>query len=387
MERPTRRRTLRAVGLGCGALLGGCLSDDGADPTGTDDPTDADDPTGTDDPTATEPLSLDGYDVVPFAASLSAPDWYDDEEPPGHVELFASEAAAREGLDFERVPEDRRSEVESFVADTDFASARLLYVGSVGPNTCYRAVEVSELELDDGTLVGAAAAVAPGDGDRVCGQAITFPSSLVRATVDGRPPNAATVTVTDGWGDEETFEVTADLDPEDLPGHVRPEGDPETVPAALDCGDDDFERHGPGVDPSTVRWGLAADDDGEPTFALRVEDLAYQRGETVRVALTNVSDSKQHTGNRHKHGLEVYTEDGWQDVRGWADGRPRGYTDEALAHDPGEGFEWTFEFTEDGVLAGHVHEDDLTVCPGLPAGRYRFVFWEPAVAVAFDLRG
>lgn len=377
MERPTRRHALKAVGLGCGALLGGCLSDDGTAPAGTDSPTDT--------ATGTEPPTLDGYDVVPFAASSTIPDWYGQEEPPGHVELFASEEAAREWLDFEQVPEDRRSEVESFVADTDFGTARLLYVGSVGPNTCYRAVEVSGLELADGTLVGSAAAVDPGDGDRACGEALTFPSSLVRATVDGRPPNAAKVTVTDGWGDEETFEVTADLDPEALPGHVRPDDDPETVPAGLDCADDDFERHGPGVEASSVQWGLATDD-GEPTFALRVNDLAFDPGEEVRVTLTNVAASEQYTGNRHKHSLQVSTDEGWQDVRGWADGQPRGYTDEAIAHDPGEGFEWTFELTDDGVLAGHVHEDALTVCPGLPAGRYRFVFWEPATAVAFDLR-
>lgn len=44
--------------------------------------------------------------------------------------------------------------------------------------------------------------------------------------------------------------------------------------------------------------------------------------------------------------------------------------------------------TEAGVLAGHVHETKLEVCPGLPAGRYRFVYngivsGEP-LAVEFD---
>jgi hypothetical protein len=29
--------------------------------------------------------------------------------------------------------------------------------------------------------------------------------------------------------------------------------------------------------------------------------------------------------------------------------------------------------------------DSLVVCPDLEPGRYRFVFWEPDVAVAFDL--
>ncbi|MGM0605971.1 MAG: hypothetical protein ACQETB_09940 [Halobacteriota archaeon] len=63
-----------------------------------------------------------------------------------------------------------------------------------------------------------------------------------------------------------------------------------------------------------------------------------------------------------------------------------GYTDEAIGHRPGDGFEWSFEMTAARNLAGHVREERLTVCPTLPAGRYRFVHWQPAIAVAFDLR-
>jgi hypothetical protein len=37
----------------------------------------------------------------------------------------------------------------------------------------------------------------------------------------------------------------------------------------------------------------------------------------------------------------------------------------------------TFEMTEEGVVEdGHPHEDHLAVCPGLPAGRSRFVYFE-----------
>lgn len=105
----------------------------------------------------------------------------------------------------------------------------------------------------------------------------------------------------------------------------------------------------------------------------------------MTVTLTSLGPGTGGTGNRNKYSLQVLTEAGWQDVRGSTDGEPLPYTDEAVRHEPGEGFRWTFDLTPEGVIAGHVHEDALAVCPGLPAGRYRFVFWEPLVAVSFDL--
>lgn len=42
-----------------------------------------------------------------------------------------------------------------------------------------------------------------------------------------------------------------------------------------------------------------------------------------------------------------------------------GYDDLVIEHCPGEGFQWIFQMTEDGVLKGHAHEDKLEICPGL----------------------
>lgn len=177
------------------------------------------------------------------------------------------------------------------------------------------------------------------------------------------------------------------IDPDSLPGYVRPEGDPEAVPADLDCEDEAFERHPQAFEEADLSWGEVddAEHDEFGGFALRVNELSFERGEEVRVTLTNVSGEDRHTGNRHKYNFQVYTETGWRDVRGWSDGGSFGYTDEAVGHPPGEGFEWTFELTEAGVVAGHAHGDSIVVCPDLRAGRYRFAFWEPLVGVAFDL--
>lgn len=51
----------------------------------------------------------------------------------------------------------------------------------------------------------------------------------------------------------------------------------------------------------------------------------------------------------------------------------------------GQGWTWAIELTESGIPAAT--DVDVSVCPGLPAGRYRFVYWgtDEPVAVGFDL--
>jgi hypothetical protein len=220
------------------------------------------------------------------------------------------------------------------------------------------------------------------DEDEGCGDAITYPSALVRVTFEGDTRDRVRFTVTDGWDQRsEVTGVAVATDPRTLSGHVRPDGDP-VVPDVLDCEDPGFTRHGEGF-ADRPPWGVSSDSWG--AFALRVDQRGVERGDAVTVSTTNVGALEGHTGNRHKYNLQVRTDTGWQDVRGTTDDDPVGYTDEAHVHPPGEGFEWTLTMTPDGLLEGHVHENRLSVCPDLPAGRYRFVFWEPTVAVAFDL--
>jgi len=374
MSPNTRRGTIRLVGLGLGAALAGCL-DGGDDPATGESPTD--DPSPTDGPSG----DLE-YESVQVGAASGDPDWYDSEdEPPGHVELFASARAVRRALDLEAASD----EVGAFVDGTDFERSRLLYVASLGPNTCYSEIDVRELTVEDGELVGTAAAVDPSDDTTGCGDAVTFPSALVRVTFDGRPANHATITVVNGWDEQRAIEATVAIDPDDLPGHVRPDGDPPALDSGLSCDEESFERQAPGFDEDELSWGEVSED-GEPTVALRVNDVEFAPGDEVTVTLTTVDDETRVTGNRSKYSLQVFTIDGWQDVRGSTTGDPLPHTDEAVLHRPGDGFEWSLTLTEDGVVEGHVHEDSLTVCPGLPEGYYRFAFWEPAVAVAFYLR-
>jgi hypothetical protein len=371
MARYTRRRTLALSGIGFAGAIAGCVGDD------TDDDGD---PGGG--------ATVEGTETVQTGTRLGRPDWHHDDEAVGDVVVMDSQERARAVLAQLEVPERHQDGVRTLLQETEFDSSLLVLVETVGPNTCYDEVSVSALAVEDGTLTGEASAVeTSGDGE-ACGDAITYPSALVEVTFDGAVPTSASLSITDGWGDTETVTATASdplsPDPDDLPGHVRPSGDPPAVPPALSCPDEDFERH-PTSHDDEVPWGEAEPNDETVPFALRVDSESVDYGDTVTVTLTNVSDRLQGTGNRHKYNLEVRTEDGWQDVRGRTDGDYFGYTDEAISHAPGDGFEWTIELAEAGLAEGHYHEDAIEVCPDLPAGRYRFVFWEPTVAVAFDV--
>ena len=171
----------------------------------------------------------------------------------------------------------------------------------------------------------------------------------------------------------------------------------EAVPAEFDCEADDFERH-PAVYEDGVSWGsgggVAGDGRGlelrvvDPDGDGGAETAAFERGDEVRIELTNASGREVSVGNQGKYNLELRTEAGWTEIRGAEEGTTFGYTDEAIGVRPGETLAWEFELTESGLIEGGPHADALRVCPDLQPGRYRFVFFGAAdVAVAFDYVG
>lgn len=368
---PTRRTLLRCGALGAGAVLAGCLDEtDDSDPGGGDDGTgDGDGPA--------DDFSLT-VETVQFAARGNT-EWKEDAV--GNVVLADSEERLGHATPVDSIDEDHLEEVVGpFIEATDFDDSLILFVESGGPNLCHDVLEIEELAVEDDTIVGQATVIDTSEADEACGQAHLYPSALARIEMDGddRLPETASITVTDGWEETATIEATLEdalsPDPEDLEGFVRPEDEPATVPAPLDCPDDGTERM---PSRSDVTWGETA------ALAMRVDRLAVERGETVSVRMTNVTDGEVTTGNDSKYGLEVYTEAGWEDVRVYdADERGAAYTDEGIIHPPGEGFEWELTMSTDELETGHT---ELEVCPDLPAGRYRFVYWEGDLAVAFDL--
>lgn len=178
-----------------------------------------------------------------------------------------------------------------------------------------------------------------------------------------------------------------------VPGHVRPSGDPQAVPASLDDGCE-MESYTRLVQPADeVHWGTFPDGAGRPAYELRVAEPAYERGDTVEVTLTNVSLRPREIGDPSvRHNVQVLTDAGWQDVRVEEDG-PGTYPEVGGGSAfPGRVETWSFPLTAAGVLDLHGMGSSMQVCPDLPVGRYRFVCsavgtWDDGVAVAFDVVG
>ena len=374
------RRRCYLAGLGVGvATLAGCA---GA-------PTDPDN-------AADDRSAMD--DVLQLGDSFSDPQWATGAMPTDAVGVVARFEHRGE---LHWLVDDREStpeEVTEFVDATDFDSAIILYVQSVGPNGCYSEIAVEDVTIDEDAISVTASAVDTSEEGMVCTQAITYPSAFVRVTGDELPASTR-VTLTNGWGT--TAEVDADaplIDPDTLAGGVQPDGDPPAVPATLDCDTEGFERHPTYVDDDAIEYGTLTSDDGAPTVALRArtpddagDDLTFERGDKIEFRLVNVSSAYLTTGYEHKYNLQLQTEAGWEEIRGTtAEPHRVPYTDEGISQPPGEGFSWSFELTEDGLLAGHPHEDKLTVCPELQSGRYRFAYWgvpDGHLAVQFDYTG
>lgn len=370
-----RRTVLGLAGFGVAGALAGCVGgDDGEDSTPAAGPAIAD----------TASLQL--------ATRTSRPRWQErGADGGGHVVVIDSEGRTEAAINqyAREMSEDRTDELGAFMEQVHYGTDRLLLVETGGPTACYDTVDISDVRVEDGRLRASATAVGSAEDGEACEEVITYASALLRVTFEGPPLDQATVEVTDGW--EETTTVSASTadslspDPVDLPGHIRPEGDPEPIDP-LTCEDESFQRHPQRFEESAVVLG-DVEQDGQITFSLRVAEMEYARGDTVEVSLTNVADREVHVGGKSAYNLQVFTTEGWQDVRG-GEG-PFEYADEVVVLYPGDGYEWSFPLTGSGVVEGSPH--DLRVCPALEPGRYRFAFWglpdaeAGAIAVEFDL--
>jgi len=138
-----------------------------------------------------------------------------------------------------------------------------------------------------------------------------------------------------------------------------------------------------GYSEDHLHWGDVGD------YSLRINALEFEYGDTAEIELT--ADDR---GSDHKWNFEIYTENGWRDVRGTTNEDDLiGYDDIGNLSDA----EWRIELTEDGIIEAGVHQDELEVCSDLVSARYRFVYWgiggaetetgleNRGIAVAFDI--
>jgi len=122
----------------------------------------------------------------------------------------------------------------------------------------------------------------------------------------------------------------------------------------LVCENNDFNRHGKPYDAKSLKWG---DTDEE---SLRVNRLSFEYGETAEIQL-----NAGFRGTSDEFNFEMYTANGWQDIRGTTDGSSIAYTDEGVSGD----HTWEIDLTEDGITDASVDSTTLQVCPDLVSGR------------------
>ena len=192
---PNRRSLLAAVAAGSAALAG-CLGD------------------GERVPTESPPksvLAVTDSATTGFATRRSA-DW--DDEAAGHVVVVDSEERQRALLSKYDLPDDRRGRILESLDGIDYGSERLVLVESVGPDECHDRLRIDEVGIAD-SGVRATATVEGSDGGD-CAELLVYPSSLLRASFNGDPPDRAAVEVTDGRGESAT--VTASVDDPLSPG-------------------------------------------------------------------------------------------------------------------------------------------------------------------------
>lgn len=139
---------------------------------------------------------------------------------------------------------------------------------------------------------------------------------------------------------------------------------PTTTDSTDDSCQSDLER---------IDLGWSATSGPLDGFDLSLSAESVSTGETLVAKLKNVTEEQQDSGNRAKFDIQLRTDDGWQSIF-WTDPYVA-WTDEAISHPPGEGFNWEFEMTRNGLTTSRQNGPDYYVCRPLDSGRYRFVYW------------
>ncbi len=225
-----------------------------------------------------EELSLGG--------ARSPPEWFrPDEGNPGAVRRFDHPKAVHGSSLFEWVG-GRAKEVREFVGRTDFGTATLLCVVSVGPNSCHDRLAVSELAVEDDTLVGTALAEDTSGPDEECLQVVQYPATLLRVSFEDAPPKAVQLSITDGMGNEATVGAERDGDA----GGEVPLEDEEPDDGADEAeSDEEKERTDEREDEERTDGrkeedGADDDDDGRPSVrpVAEIEGLDPRYAELLR---------------------------------------------------------------------------------------------------------
>jgi hypothetical protein len=128
-------------------------------------------------------------------------------------------------------------------------------------------------------------------------------------------------------------------------------------------------------------------------FKIEIANREISIGDTVTVSITNTSGEERTTGVKQKYDIQRKSGEAWRSIFGVVRERPI-YSDKGITHQPGEGFQWEFEFSSEGLSEEDSSEPTYKVCNSLRNGEYRFVYWgvpskrgetNEAIAVRFSV--
>lgn len=164
-----------------------------------------------------------------------------------------------------------------------------------------------------------------------------------------------------------------------------PQG-PDGRPTTLSCPNEEFRRLDQRFAEENLRFVSARTAD-DVKFELAVQGTVKTYGSVLRLVLRNLDQTKTTIGSGERIAIQRETGQGWVDVRGTPDGSKVSYPDEPKTVGSGGGHVWSITLREKPI-ANTLSTADLTVCPQLGAGSYRFVYWGldgVAIGTEFDI--
>ena len=165
-----------------------------------------------------------------------------------------------------------------------------------------------------------------------------------------------------------------------------PQGE-EGTPETLSCEDDEFVRL---AQPFEGEVAGTLVEVGETTVELSSEGNSETYGQPIRLVLRNTGDEPATVLGRHAYSLQRETAEGWLDVRGSTTGEAVELPRSEESFDSTGAYSWSIDLDE-AAIASAVPDLDLSVCPPLGPGTYRFVYWgvvdAPPLSAQFELIG
>lgn len=160
---------------------------------------------------------------------------------------------------------------------------------------------------------------------------------------------------------------------------ISPDYAPKAIPSNSHCFEKDVSRHPIFVDFGEIQYGDAGG------WRMRASGVEFTLGESFTIGLQNVSGETIEASSKWRFNLQLYTENGWQEIR-WVTGEVS-YSESETSIPNGSGYLWQFYSSTDGLLANHPFREELLVCPEVQPGRYRLIFEEQSIAVQFEILG